>query len=319
MNVLKIFPRALAIFLAVVGAGPLFVPWTAAAQSPDCMASLARLETALGAQVRDDRAALRENAILRSCGMSAEKLTHIQGRIARLMLEKATASGPNVSDDKLKEIFAIQPIWPVAAELANRSAMAQRWSEATAFYNEALISIDNPDLTPAATAPNPAIYSQIREQGQYARLRSLDPPLEVRKRGNRLVGLGTFPRTRTMREDDRIALPITFVTNSIDLDPAGRVEAERLFEVLSLEADGLKSITIIGHTDERGPRLYNQALSVRRATSIAEFFRSKGLRVATRIVGKGEDEPFRRPMEIKETDEERWRVDRRVEVIREID
>jgi outer membrane protein OmpA-like peptidoglycan-associated protein len=318
MSLLKTFSRVNVALILLAASGALLVPIGARALSPECATSLQRLETALGPNVRDDRAALNENAIIRACGIGANKLSDIQGRIARLMLEKASASTQRVSDEKLKEIFAVQPIWLVAAELASRSAMAQRWGEAMAYYNEALISIDNTDLTPPATAPSPSVFNQIREQGQYARLRSLDPPLEARKRGSRLVGLGTFPRSRTMREDDRVALPITFTINTTNLDSSGQSEVERLFEVLSLESDGLKSITIIGHTDERGDRRYNQTLSVRRAQAIDRLFRSKGLRITTNIIGKGEEEPYRRPISVPETPEEKWRVDRRVEVIREV-
>lgn len=55
---------------------------------------------------------------------------------------------------------------------------------------------------------------------------------------------------------------------------------------------GKTTLTIVGHTDNVGSDQYNQALSERRAHSVARYFESKrvnSMRLA--LAGKGETQP----------------------------
>ena len=84
---------------------------------------------------------------------------------------------------------------------------------------------------------------------------------------------------------------ITFRTDSADLAP-------EFFPVLDsvalvLKEDDKTLIDIAGHTDSTGSEQYNQQLSERRANTVAQYLRSKGVldtRIAT--VGYGESRPI---------------------------
>ena len=83
---------------------------------------------------------------------------------------------------------------------------------------------------------------------------------------------------------------VTFATDSSDLRPA-------FFDVLNsvglvLEEYDQTVIEVAGHTDSRGSDSYNQALSERRAGSVANYLSSQGVssqRIIT--VGMGESRP----------------------------
>jgi outer membrane protein OmpA-like peptidoglycan-associated protein len=51
-------------------------------------------------------------------------------------------------------------------------------------------------------------------------------------------------------------------------------------------------IDVVGHADPTGPDAYNQALSERRAVSVADYFVSRGvLRDRLFVAGRGETQP----------------------------
>jgi outer membrane protein OmpA-like peptidoglycan-associated protein len=60
----------------------------------------------------------------------------------------------------------------------------------------------------------------------------------------------------------------------------------------SLEKYDNSDLLIVGHTDDVGTSAYNQDLSERRASSAAEYLRSRGVRRSIRTAGRGEDEPI---------------------------
>jgi outer membrane protein OmpA-like peptidoglycan-associated protein len=60
----------------------------------------------------------------------------------------------------------------------------------------------------------------------------------------------------------------------------------------SLEKYDNSDLLIVGHTDDVGTGAYNQDLSERRASSAAEYLRSRGVRRSIRTAGRGENEPI---------------------------
>ena len=95
-----------------------------------------------------------------------------------------------------------------------------------------------------------------------------------------------------------------FETDSAALTPTARQNLERVFR-----QTGIFGYSVFGHTDSRASRAYNQALSERRAKSVAEFGRSLGV-VIGHEVGFGEDRPV-----ASNATPEGMRKNRRVEVI----
>lgn len=83
---------------------------------------------------------------------------------------------------------------------------------------------------------------------------------------------------------------VTFATNSSDLSPA-------FFDVLTSVSKVLTEfdktvVEVAGHTDSDGTQEYNQSLSERRATSVAQYLRSQGINGQRLItLGAGETAP----------------------------
>jgi outer membrane protein OmpA-like peptidoglycan-associated protein len=83
---------------------------------------------------------------------------------------------------------------------------------------------------------------------------------------------------------------ILFAVNSSDLYPAAKQNIGKLATILNKYPD--TNILVEGHTDSTGSAEYNQSLSNRRASSVAEYAKSlnvKGERFTT--VGYGETQP----------------------------
>lgn len=101
---------------------------------------------------------------------------------------------------------------------------------------------------------------------------------------------------------------ILFVTNSSELQPVARVNIDNLARILNKYPD--TNILIEGATDSEGSEQYNQELSERRARSVADYHKGRGVagsRIST--VGSGE----LHPVASNDTAEGR-QLNRRVEV-----
>ena len=97
-----------------------------------------------------------------------------------------------------------------------------------------------------------------------------------------------------IRDGDNLVLDmpseITFGVDSANIDPSFR---STLNQVASTLIQYEKTyVDVLGHTDSTGSDAYNQALSERRASSVADYLSSRGVqsaRLATR--GYGESQP----------------------------
>lgn len=119
--------------------------------------------------------------------------------------------------------------------------------------------------------------------------------------------------TLQAREDGALLLRLPaadgFARNSADPVDSLRAMLDRVAEVLvPLEHTQIK---VLGHTDSMGNELYNLQLSIRRAETVMDYLRSRGIAL-TRLSadGRGEAEP------IANNREETGRaINRRVELI----
>ncbi len=93
-----------------------------------------------------------------------------------------------------------------------------------------------------------------------------------------------------------VATDVLFAFDSAELSPrADRVLADLasdLSAALSEHGRGVRTLTVVGHTDTIGTQVYNQALSERRAEVVAAALgRALGGQVRLVARGRGEDEP----------------------------
>ncbi len=103
---------------------------------------------------------------------------------------------------------------------------------------------------------------------------------------------GTGVSVTRMGDNITLNMPsnITFATDSSDLSPAFFAVLNSVGKVLS-EFDRTV-VEVAGHTDSTGTDAYNQALSERRANSVASYLTSQGVMQARMItIGMGETRP----------------------------
>ena len=82
-----------------------------------------------------------------------------------------------------------------------------------------------------------------------------------------------------------------FETDSSDVKAGFNTTMDKLADVVVRY--GKTTLTVVGHTDDTGTNAYNQALSERRALSVAHYLEAKrvnAMRLAT--AGKGETQPI---------------------------
>jgi outer membrane protein OmpA-like peptidoglycan-associated protein len=84
---------------------------------------------------------------------------------------------------------------------------------------------------------------------------------------------------------------ILFGVNSSTLEPAAKSNISKLAVILSRYPN--TNILVTGHTDFDGTEQYNQTLSERRAESVANYVKSRGISSSRlSLIGLGEGEPI---------------------------
>jgi OOP family OmpA-OmpF porin len=104
---------------------------------------------------------------------------------------------------------------------------------------------------------------------------------------------------------------INFEYASAMLTAAAKRQVDEFGMALTSDELAGVSLTIVGHTDDRGSEAYNQRLSEQRANSVANYLRDKFAVGADRltVVGEGESMPL-----VAETTAEARAQNRRVEM-----
>lgn len=117
------------------------------------------------------------------------------------------------------------------------------------------------------------------------------------------LGLTACAKQQPLKEPALVAKPFHYTgrtwfdTDKATLRPAGQKELKALsVQLMAAKQNGLIStrnkLVVIGHTDSRASRAYNQRLSERRAASVAKFLAAKGIPTTSMVAyGKGEMQP----------------------------
>jgi outer membrane protein OmpA-like peptidoglycan-associated protein len=107
-----------------------------------------------------------------------------------------------------------------------------------------------------------------------------------------------------------IPIPIRFETASAKFTPVGEQAAKELLDALREQAP--PSLTLVGHTDERGESAYNLKLSDQRVKAVADYLRQGGITAKIATVAKGKSEPLQLPDASDLSREDIWALNRRV-------
>ena len=235
-------------------------------------------------------------------------------RLAALALRRRAYADAGTLDEAeplLREAAKMHPHWSVLAALGDLERGRGRHARAAEAYLGAvadLAAVMQPDSAFLDRPPSPEVQHRIRRRTEEARLAS---PVFVKPVGRpacRIAqGAGGWVESTVM--------PIRFLFDSDVFDEEGRLAARELAECLStLDPGTTPHVTIIGHTDLRGDADYNRQLSLRRAEAVKRYLAGQGILLEMHVEGRGEDEPFVPDDGAHYTREERWRMDRRVEV-----
>lgn len=190
--------------------------------------------------------------------------------------------------------------WYTLAVRGDIAAARRQWDTAADSYNRAL------DLTPPET-----VLGELTAMAGQATVLVGTLAATLQRSGD---GTGLYNSRGSYLS---IPAPVHFDYDRHTLTPDGRDAAERLaaFVAKRLQHDPDRPVSIVGHTDARGSDGYNCRLSIRRARAVAQVVEDT-LRRRVKIAGKGEQAPF--PLSAwspQLTQEERYALDRRVELV----
>ena len=261
----------------------------------------------------DAHAARRVISLISPADCDAAARVNVR-RLAALALRRrayADAGTLEEAEPLLLEAADVYPHWSVMAALGDLERSRGRHASAAEAYLGAvadLAAVMQPDSAFLDRPPSPDVQHRIRRRTEEARLAS---PVFVKPSGRpacRIAqGAGGWVESTVM--------PIRFRFDSDVFDEEGRLAVRELADCLSaLDPRTTPYVTIIGHTDMRGDADYNRRLSLRRAAAVKRYLADQGIRLEMRVVGRGEDMPFIPDDGADYTQEERWRMDRRVEV-----
>jgi OOP family OmpA-OmpF porin len=300
---------------AVVGAlAAVALSAGAVAATPDCAAIYAQAKQAKQAGALDQLRGLYQDAMAApSCSTAARR--RLGQSIATSFSRAADAAlreGKTLDavEALLQESLTYGRRWEVLARLGDLAADRKQYAEAARRYQESLQVIDDAELTPRA--PDTAIIEDVFHKAEQFALLSDDYVAAPKTRGGQPTGLGAAQiRGLVIKKVD---LPITFEYDSNEFDGKGAAAAEGLWQ--SLQAEGMPPVTLVGHTDPRGAEDYNMALSLRRAEAVRSFLTAQGYAGAIEVEGLGESRPFQVDDPSRYSEDEVFRMLRRVEVRR---
>ncbi len=221
------------------------------------------------------------------------------------------AGNNNQAIQLLEDSLVYHRDWMALAMLADAHTDRKEYAQASRKYQEALNVINDPELTPRQ--PSTGFIAKVFKKAEQSRLLADVYVASPRSRdgspgGLSIVGVRGFTV-------EKVAIPVTFQYNSTEYTSQGREAAAAL--LADLVEQGVTSTILIGHTDPRGTREYNQDLSLRRAGRLSLYLSNNGFTGQIRVEGRGEDEPYQPLDAAGLTQEELYRICRRVEVVQQ--
>jgi len=218
---------------------------------------------------------------------------------------------PPVSDTQKRE-----PEWMAKVVLGKRAEKSKQWRQAARYYNEALDLIDNPTATPQA--PSPAEIKRVYEQATKAQLIADTlaplPPMRLSLQ-NAKCSSTMRSRVRGIRMTKHLKA-VQFEFDQTTFTAVGKQAAQQLSVCLKERGfSNISQVTLIGHTDEKGTREYNQDLSKKRANVLKNYLILQAITAKISTAGRGEDEPVHLDNPEDFTQEEIYALNRRVEII----
>jgi outer membrane protein OmpA-like peptidoglycan-associated protein len=310
--------RSMGLVLAAVLA--MSGPFTAKAEESGCTALTRQFMAALD---RGDLPAARalETVIARDaeCGNGIVPLRRkrVDRQIEMAEALKGAAGREAEREALLTAAAEAQVSWIAAYALGELRMQQHHYAEAAQLFEGAIEIVKDLNKTPVPPKPADTAYliARAREAGMLAAnekslgTRARFVPAAPDSRDSAVGGsLSLEVRGVTVKT---VPLPINFETDSARLTAIGTEAAKELAE--AIKQQNPPSVSLTGHTDERGSDAYNMDLSRRRCETAASFLRQAGVKAKIETEAKGKREPLPVPDAGERTQEEIWALNRRVE------
>lgn len=226
--------------------------------------------------------------------------------IALAVLEAGRSAKGEFAPAAVTAAAAIARPWQVSLALGDLRYGARDYAAATQAYEAAINEIRNPRAVP--NPPGRDVEDYLATRAYQAK--SLAPGY-VASRGFRGEPAGLIVPTFRNFTAVSVPVPVRFDTDRATLTADGEraVDDLRAF----LVSQGVKSLRLVGHTDERGSNAHNDALSAARADAVATALRADGVGCTIETRGAGEHQPFAADDRSKYSREDLDAFDRRVE------
>ena len=233
--------------------------------------------------------------------------------LKRSMAQIAAAKADNLTQrNKLEEAEkflqrAPMTLWVTQVVNGDIALRRKNWADAAYFYNQAIDLIADKSATP--NAPAKEQIKRVYQLASEAQLLAGQLDATVSRSG-KPSGI-MRPKIRGFAPKKRL-IPILFKSGKSGLTEKGEQAAQQL--IAYIKNQGLKKITLIGHTDSKGPMWLNDRISRKRARALRRYLRRAGIRIKIRTRGKGEREPLQLDNPAAYTQNEIDKLNRRVEL-----
>ncbi len=239
-------------------------------------------------------------------GLGRKVAVRLGDKVETVMQAGATAECQKAN---LEATLQYNRLWQVLAMLGDVEAGVGNTEAASRRFQESLEVVADENLT--KSPPPEGVIRSIFKKAETQRLLSASYVPAPRNRAGVPTGLGALG-VRGFVPTAR-AVPITFKVDSVEFDDKGLAAAIDL--AFQLKARNSPDITLVGHTDPRGTNAYNQTLSERRAEAVKEFLQKQNYTGTITTTGRGEDARFQPDDVTQYSEEQRFQMDRRVELI----
>lgn len=215
---------------------------------------------------------------------------------AAAVLRKVDAMGPKpanpAEERRLLQLAAEKgQLWDAFWRLADDQLEAREFKAAAVSYQKAIDLLE-----PLATSND-----QLKERGRMLVKRANEARLLAANQGTGTLVVattnhrgqpgGAYSDAFNTRGIQAVKIPpITFKFDSAEFTQVGQDAIQELIGVIKSAQP--RTITVVGHTDQKGTDAYNLDLSKRRAEAVARYVQSRIGDAQYAIVAKGRREPL---------------------------
>ena len=301
----KIKMNDLALVFLIATTGLLFLPSLSFAS---CADRQTQVNIAVQAQELDQLEGLLAK-LQNEDNCSETYLEWLKRSMAQIAAAKADQLTQRNKLDEAERFLQRAPMTLWVTQVVNGDIALRRknWADAAYFYNQAIDLIADKSATP--NAPPKEQIQKVYQLASEAQLLTDQLGATVSRSG-KPSGI-MRPKVRGFAPKKRL-IPILFKSGKSGLTKKGERAAQQL--IAYIKNQGFKKITLIGHTDSKGPMWLNDRISRKRAKALKRYLRRAGVRIKIRTKGRGEREPLQLDNPAAYTQNEIDKLNRRVEL-----